>query len=263
MNKVTAIVPARGGSARLKDKNIARFADTNLLLFKIDQLKRVSLINRIVVSSDSETMLEMAANAGVETQRRPAEYCDEKTKTFGETVEWVTSNLEGEHILWATCTSPLTDAEDYQKAIAKYFEIAGVYDSLVSFEALKRFVWDEKGPINYVPGQGHVSSQDLPALFVKTCGISIAPRRDMIRWKYDHGANPYRFILDKRAAIDIDDVYDLVCARAWRVLPPPPLSIRYRRGVACRRWIAEQSFRRRALRSFYTTGSACSERKEA
>lgn len=37
----------------------------------------------------------------------------------------------------------------------------------------------------------------------------------MIKWKYFHGHNPYRYILDKRTSIDIDDGLDLACARAW------------------------------------------------
>ena len=37
----------------------------------------------------------------------------------------------------------------------------------------------------------------------------------MIKWSYFHGSNPYRFILDKRASVDIDDGLDLAVARAW------------------------------------------------
>jgi N-acylneuraminate cytidylyltransferase len=50
----------------------------------------------------------------------------------------------------------------------------------------------------------------------------------MIEWKYHNGPNPYKFILDKKASIDIDDIYDLECARAWMnmtAIPPPPLSV--------------------------------------
>jgi len=215
MNTVVALIPVRAGSTRLKDKNISRFAGTNLLLYKIEQLKKVHSIDKIVVSSDSELMLEMATKAGVEIQERPPEYCDEKTKTFGEVVEWVMSNLDSEHVLWATVTSPLTDTEHYQSAIEKYFNVIGEYDSLVTFTPFKHFLWDETKPINYNLGSAYVSSKDLPVLYVKTCGISIAPRLDMLRWKFDHGVKPYKFILNKRASVDIDDIYDLLCARAW------------------------------------------------
>lgn len=213
--KVTALIPVRAGSTRLTNKNISPFAGKNLLLHKIEQLKQIDSIEDIVVSSDSDIMLEMAANAGAHTQRRPPAYCDEKTKSFGEVVEWVASNLTGDHILWATCTSPLIKNSEYQQAIETYFEKLGEHDSLVSFEELKRFVWNENRPINYSLGGGHVPSQELPALYTKTCGISIAPRVDMIRWKYDHGENPYKFILGKRSSVDVDDIFDLVCARAW------------------------------------------------
>ena len=212
---VTALVPVRAGSTRLKNKNISSFAGTNLLAYKIEQLKQVPLVTDIVVSSDSDLMLEIATAFGARTQKRPIEYCDETSKTFGEVVEWVCSNLDGEHILWATCTSPLTDSAAYQSALSRYFDILGEYDSLVSFEKFKHFLWDDNGPLNYSIGSNFVSSKELPNLYVKTCGISIAPRKKMIEWKFDHGTNPYKYILDKRSSIDIDDVYDLACARAW------------------------------------------------
>ena len=101
---ITAVIPVREGSRRLKNKNVAPFAGTNLLLNKIEQLKKVDEISRIVVSSDSDMMLSMAKSAGALTHKRAPEYCDEKTKTFGEVVRHVAESVGGEHILWATCT---------------------------------------------------------------------------------------------------------------------------------------------------------------
>ena len=43
MNSITAIIPVREGSRRLKNKNVAPFAGTNLLINKINQLKQVKL----------------------------------------------------------------------------------------------------------------------------------------------------------------------------------------------------------------------------
>ncbi|MHB9294217.1 hypothetical protein Holit_03343 [Hollandina sp. SP2] len=37
----------------------------------------------------------------------------------------------------------------------------------------------------------------------------------MIKWKYFHGHHPYKYIMDKRSSIDIDDIYDMECAKAW------------------------------------------------
>lgn len=216
MEKITAIIPVRAGSRRLKNKNVAPFAGTNLLLNKIEQLKKVKEITNIVVSSDSELMLVMAQEAGVNTHQRAPEYCDEQTKSFGEVVHHIAENVEGDHILWATCTSPLVFPTLYREAISKYEQaLKKGYDSLVSFERIKRYLWDTNGPINYQLGLKHVPSQELPEMYIVTDGILLAPRKKMMEWSYFHGPNPYKFVIDKRSALDIDDGLDLACARAW------------------------------------------------
>ena len=66
----TAVIPVRAGSTRVKDKNIRPFAGSSLLEVKIEQLKRISYIDQIVVSSDSEQMLELATCKGVMAMRK-------------------------------------------------------------------------------------------------------------------------------------------------------------------------------------------------
>ena len=77
---ITAVIPVREGSRRLKNKNIAPFAGTNLLVNKINQLKQVEEIDHIVVSSDSDLMLAMADSQGVMTHKRAPEFCDKRRK---------------------------------------------------------------------------------------------------------------------------------------------------------------------------------------
>ncbi len=216
MVNLTAIVPVRAGSRRLPNKNLAPFMGTSLLAHKIRQLQKVAAVCRIVVSSDSEEMLRVAADEGVDTHRRAAEYCDETSRTFGEVVAAVCAEVEGEHVLWAPCTSPLIEPETYAAAIARYLrEVPEKGDSLISLEETHRFYWDENGPLNYRLGTAQPPSQRLPPLYVWTAGISIAPRLDMVRWQYLCGANPIRFILGKRESVDVDDALDLAAARAW------------------------------------------------
>jgi len=216
MNKITAVIPVRAGSTRLKNKNIAPFAGTNLLVNKINQLKQVKEINRIVVSSDSNLMLSMAEAVGADTHKRALEFCDEKTKTFGEVVRHIAESVDGDDILWATCTSPLVFPKDYREAIATYYEaLQNGYDSLMSVESFKRYIWNEEGPLNYELGLKHVPSQQLPMMYFVTDGILMAPREKMIEWSYFHGRHPFKFLVDKRTGCDIDDGLDLACARAW------------------------------------------------
>ena len=217
-NSITAVIPVRDGSQRLKNKNILPFGEEgeNLLTHKINQLKKVKEISQIVVSSDSELMLEMALASGVKAHKRTIEYCDEKTKSFGEVVGHVAESVLGDHILWATCTSPLVTAETYSKGIDAYFYgLKEGYDSLVSFETVKRYMWDDNGPVNYELGLKHVPSQQLPDIYFPTFGVTLAPREKMIEWNYFHGTNPYKFMINKLESLDIDDGLDMACARAW------------------------------------------------
>jgi CMP-N-acetylneuraminic acid synthetase len=217
-NTYTAIIPVRAGSRRLKNKNITPFNDTNLLINKINQLKNVSSISKIVVSSDSDEMLEMAKNENVEIHKRSWEYCDEKTKSFGEVVAHIADSVEGDNIVWATCTSPLVLPDSYQKAINLFEENvlkAKINDSLITVEPFKRYMWDDNGPLNYKLGINHVPSQELPVFYFVTDGILIAERKNMIKWNYFHGTNPYKMELEKRECVDIDDLLDLEKAKAW------------------------------------------------
>ena len=70
MKKITAIIPVRKGSVRVKNKNLKSFAGTNLLEIKINQLKQINFIDKIVVSSDCDKMLEIAKKHKVNIHTR-------------------------------------------------------------------------------------------------------------------------------------------------------------------------------------------------
>ena len=221
---ISAVIPVRAGSRRLPNKNILPFGDTNLLIHKIRQLKEVENLNTIVVSSDSQEMLQMAQNESknskikIITHQRPIEYCDEKTKTFNEVVEYVAKAIEDDIIMWSPCTCPLVTAKKYDKAIEAFRKkvlIEKKYDSVISAKIFKEYLYGEKGPINWNP-EKHVPSQQLPEWKVIVNGFYIAKRDDMIDWKYFYGKNPYIEIISKKEALDIDDIEDYkMCQAMW------------------------------------------------
>lgn len=215
--KYTAILPVRGGSRRLPGKNTLPFGDSNLLVHKIRQLKKVPQLDEIVVTSDSDTMLDMASAEGVRTHKRSVEYADEKTKSWGEIVAHCAQEAcHGEHVMWAFCTCPLCTEENYIKAIELYEEkvLGGTeYDSLCSVLSFKHYLWDEKKALNYTPGVKHVPSQMLPDWRILVNGFMLASRANMIRWKCHTGRAPYHLFISKREAIDIDDAEDLQIAQ--------------------------------------------------
>jgi len=214
---ITAVIPVRAGSRRLLNKNILPFGDSNLLIHKIRQLKSVSSIDNIVVSSDSDEMLAMAKYEGVGTHKRAPEYCDEETKTFNEVVEHIAQNVTGDSVMWAPCVCPLTVPANYSGAIKTYLDLVidkKQYDSVISVKRFKEYLWNEKEPVNYKLGIVHVISQNLPDWNIVVNGFHLAQREDMIKWKYVYSNNSFLYVLSKREATDIDDAEDFEIAKA-------------------------------------------------
>ena len=59
MKKITAVIPIRSGSQRVKDKNLRPFANTTLMENKIEMLLNVPELDSIVVNTNSEEAIEM------------------------------------------------------------------------------------------------------------------------------------------------------------------------------------------------------------
>lgn len=206
---ITAVIPVRAGSRRVPNKNIKPFGDNNLLVRKIHQLKTVSEIDEIVISSDSDEMLEIAKNEGCLIQKRPIEYCDKKTKTFNKVVKYIASKIFADIMIWAPCVCPFTIADNFKSAIKSYRQNVknGPFDSVVSAKLFKEFLFDEKGPCNFSI-ERFVKSQDLPDWKIIVNGFFVAKPSDMEKWGFVYGKNPYLVSLSKIEAIDIDDQFD-------------------------------------------------------
>ena len=206
---ITAIIPVRAGSKRVHNKNIAPFAGSSLLEIKIKQLQHLKRVDTVLVSSDSDVMLDIAAKAGCVTQKRPYEYCDEQTKTFNEVCEYVASNSPGDLLIWAPCVCPNCDEYAINRGLDDYFIKTknNEFDSVISCRAFKEYLFDEHGPHNYVADK-HVKSQDLPNWYTIVNGFYIAPKDLMVQRKYFYGYRPYLSVLSKIESIDIDDPLD-------------------------------------------------------
>ena len=69
---ILAIIPARGGSKGIKNKNLKKINGKSLVNLSIECLKKVSFIDKIVVSTDSFKILKESQKLGVDTPfKRP------------------------------------------------------------------------------------------------------------------------------------------------------------------------------------------------
>lgn len=74
-DKVWALIPARGGSKSVPKKNIRQFAGYPLIAYSIAVAKLTPEISRVIVSTDSEEIAEIAKGYGAEVPfLRPTAY---------------------------------------------------------------------------------------------------------------------------------------------------------------------------------------------
>lgn len=204
--KVTAVVPTRKGSQRVKSKNTRPFADTTLLELKLDTLKHVKGIDNIIVNTDCERSIEIANSFGIEVHRRKNEFASSN----------ITNNAHWKHIaevtdtdilLLAQTTSPMIKVKTYEQALDKYLNLESPFDSLNSVGIEKNFMWLDNKPINY-DINNTPRSQDLPDIVSLNFAITIIEKELMESRENVIGYNPKFIELDKIEAVDIDDQID-------------------------------------------------------
>lgn len=209
MRNITAVVPVRKGSVRVKNKNLKPFADKTLLQIKIEQLQQVSLIDKIVVSSDCDEMLALAADLGAEAHRRD-DYFASSAATNSEFFENLGQAIEGDYLMYSPVTCPLISLETYYDCISAFQEDHEM-ENLVTVTPIKHHLWLDNKPLNY-DVTNSPNSQDLPDICAITYGICIISREDMITQRNIVTPNPTFKVLDEIESVDIDTEFDFMVA---------------------------------------------------
>ena len=73
MESCVCVIPARGGSKRIKRKNLKNFCGKPILSYSLQNAQKSGIFDKILVSSDDEEILEFAKSFGVSALRRPEE----------------------------------------------------------------------------------------------------------------------------------------------------------------------------------------------
>lgn len=203
---IKALIAVRSGSTRVVNKNMRPFAGSSLLEIKIRQLKRISLLDGIVVNSNDPSMLELAASLGCEAVQRDLYYAS-NTVSMSDVYRNMAENMDCDTIVYANATNPLLKGETLYKAIETYQQNKGKHDSLNSAHLIKEFLFRDNLPINY-DLRHQPRSQDLPDIAALNFAINILERQTMIECKNVVGYCPLIYTIDEVEATDIDNPLD-------------------------------------------------------
>ncbi len=200
--QIFALVPVKGASERIKNKNIRAFAGSSLYEIKLSQLQKVKGFAGVIVSSENEQILDTAKKYGFLIHRRDQKYST-STVPMSSVYSFIASEIPGEHIAWVNVTNPLADSDIYEKAVQEYERMEPKFDCLLSVSEVQEYLFYKDRPLNF-RSNPWPKSQDLKGVLAMSFVINILKRQDMVKLGSCVGNNPFFYCLDRVISTDVD-----------------------------------------------------------
>jgi CMP-N-acetylneuraminic acid synthetase len=206
--KTIVIIPARGGSKRLPNKNTMLLGDLPLLAHSIQYAKKHPFIDEVFVSTEDSIIKETAIEYGANVIDRPNELAGDLEPTSSalkHTLELLPKTIE--HVILLQPTNPLRPEKLLEEAFFTYQNQG--YSSLFTVSrSHQKFGKIIKGifkPFNYTIGQ---RSQDLEPLYYEN-GLLYITNANLILEQIIISENSFPLEINHIfATVDIDTAAD-------------------------------------------------------
>lgn len=228
--KVLCIIPARGSSKRLKNKNIRPLLNRPLIGYTIEAALESRFTEKIVVSTDDIKIAKVAAEYGIEVIDRPRRYALDTSPielALRHAVEYL-SKKEGylaDIIVWLQANIPIRKEGQIDAVIKKLIESKA--DSAATIYKVSQFPqWmkemSKSGYLSpFFPSSRKYRSQDIKPLYLLD-GAIVAVKTDVLMktkgLKGVHiflGSRILGIVQEVRYALEVDDADDLVLAEFY------------------------------------------------
>ncbi|WNL27660.1 acylneuraminate cytidylyltransferase family protein [Arcobacter cryaerophilus gv. pseudocryaerophilus] len=218
-----AIIPARGGSKRLPRKNVLDLCGKPLISWSIKAGLNSKYIDKVVVSSDDDEILNISLNFGAETIKRPVELASDTATTF-DAIKHTIDNFEKyDYIVLLQPTSPLRNEKHIDEAIELLKQKNA--DAIVSVcEMEHNPMWS-----NILPDDGSLAnfrhekakgkrSQDLETYYIFNGAIYICKIEKLLEEKsFFLKDNIFAYVMDRESSVDIDEEIDFKIAQVLKM----------------------------------------------
>jgi CMP-N,N'-diacetyllegionaminic acid synthase len=211
MNPI-CIIPARGGSKGIPNKNIIDFNNHPLLSYSITQALSSSFIQEVYVSSDSDQILDIAQQYGAFPIVRPLNISGDKASSeeaLTHTINQISTPFDT--VVFLQPTSPLRTSFDIDKCLSDFY--SKKLDSLFSSCELEDcLIWEDSNgnlsSINYNFNNRKRRQDHLPQL-VENGSIYIFNKKGYIQNKNRLFGKIGHTIMESWKMFEIDNFEDL------------------------------------------------------
>ncbi|MBI4886444.1 MAG: acylneuraminate cytidylyltransferase family protein [Acidobacteria bacterium] len=219
MGHVLGLVPARGASKGLPRKNFRLLAGRPLVAYAADAAGRSGVVDRVILSTDSEAIAELGRAAGLDVPfLRPAELAGDESPML-PVVEHAVASIEGggwpvEIVALLQPTSPLRRPEHIRRAVELLRETGA--DSVVSVVGVPpHFSPDyvmrvEEGRlVPFLPEGARITRrQDARPAYVRDGTVYVLWRRTLSEQRSLYGRDCRPMVLPASESLSIDTAED-------------------------------------------------------
>ena len=215
---VLAFIPARGGSKSIPNKNIKKIAGKEMLGYTIEAARKTGVCDRIIVSTDSYNIAEVAQKYGAEVPyQRPAELAQDDSHMMDvikQGMNWIEKHDQKYDVfLYLQPTNPLRKDRHIIEAFNVFFQKEA--NSVVSINATGHL----PGRTNTIPENGQMKGfvdagtmqknrQELPQYYELNGAIEMI-LWDVMKTEWNwYGEKSYPYIIPEPYGLDVDTMLD-------------------------------------------------------
>lgn len=216
--KIVAMIPARMGSKRVKNKNLRLINGKPLIDYVLDTIETVDLFDEVYLNSENEIFRQIADKHGFSFYQRP-KYLSSDTATNDEFAADFLANIECDLLIQILPTSPFLGANEIRAFIEAMIDES--LDTLVSVEHKQIACLYESKALNYDPLCKNPPSQTMEPVMVYATAL-MGWKKEVFLENYDKYGVGYHggagrtsyFELRGLSTIDIDREDDFKLAES-------------------------------------------------
>lgn len=229
--KTVAIIPARAGSKGIPNKNLTEVGGKPLIGWTIEAAEKAIGIDRIIVTSDGNDILEFSDRyKSVEILSRPESLAQDATPT-APVIEHALDQFditgdEYEYLVLLQPTSPLRTSEDIEEALKLLNETKA--NSLISVvkpdhHPLKSFKKNKEGFLEGIVNNDFpfMPRQELPIAYQPNGAIYIIEIKEFLKRKTFFTERTIEYVMPTSKSFDVDSYEDIAkIENQLKTIPP-------------------------------------------
>lgn len=216
--KIFAFIFARKNSIRVKNKNIRKINNSELINYTFDLAKKIKLIDKIFVSTDSKKIINLAKKKKIDYILRPKKLCtsfSQEILSWKHAIEFLKKRGEKfDYFLSLPPTSPLRNQDDILKLIKNFSKLKS--DLTITVTKTNRIPYfnmikiNKYGLVSIAEKQKDYSKKNI--FDITTVGYISTPKY-ILKSKNIFKGKVRSILVPRERALDIDDEYDLKLAK--------------------------------------------------